>query len=316
MLSAIGDLHINALDRDIKGAYKKILSTYKKVVKNEIEHGATAIVQLGDCFDNADPYKTYVLAFIRTLYSLRNIPTHIIMGNHDFDDVNNHSLHAISYLFDTGFLNGKVYMKPEEVKISGDRYLFCPHPHIIDSPSKKVRLCFGHFGFEGARGDNGYVIKSGNAPKGRWVLGDYHTSQRGKSYIYPGSLTQVKFHENPNKYIVRIEDDIKTVKIVPDIKLGRTSISSVEDLQNLDKDTYWSVNISKNVKLPADWAIKYPNIVKHHAEKDTSKRQRVLMQQVASEDPLEGFGGYLLEQGLSRKEVKRTLFLLGIEQDV
>lgn len=318
MLTCIGDLHINALDRHITGAYKKIISTFEKVVNSEVDRGTSAIVQLGDVFDNADPDEDFRYAFIRALHNVNKVPIYIIMGNHDFNDVKNHALKGIAWLFKIGFLKGKVFTKPEIVKIDGDKYLFSPHPYIVDNPDKDVRICFGHFGFEGARGDNGYVIKSGNAPRGRWVLGDYHTAQRGKSYIYPGSLTQIKFHEKPEKFIIRIEEDIKTVKISPDIKLGRTTITSLDELAALATDTYWSVNITTEVnkKLPPDWSSKYPHIVKHHADKDTSKRQRVLMQQVASENPLEGFGNYLQEQGLSRKEVKRTLFLMDVDEYV
>ena len=314
MISCIGDLHIEGLERHIPDIYKKILSTFDKVVDREVENGTSAIIQLGDTFDGADPDQIYTAAFIESLYRHPTIPKYILIGNHDFDDVKHYALRTIRWLFKIGFLNGKVFGKPEVMKIDGDNYLFCSHPHVVDKPPKNTFMCFGHFGYQGARGDNGYVIKSGNAPKGRWVLGDYHTAQRGKNYAYPGSLTQIKFHESPDKYIIRVDDSVKTVKIKPDYRLGRTTIETNEQLEALDRDTYWSVNISSKVKLPPDWARKYPNIIRHHAEKDTSKRQRVLMKQVASEDPLEGFRDYLLEQGMSKKEATRTLQLMGIER--
>lgn len=312
MISAIGDLHLDALERHIPNSHEKIISTFNKVCAREVSLGTSAIVQLGDAFDNAYPDLVHLTAFIEALHKNNKVPIYMILGNHDFDDKRNWALRPVAFLCKIGFINGKVFRKPEVVKINGDKYLMCPHPYVVNEPPKGVKICFGHFGYQGARGDNGYVIKSGNAPLGRWVLGDYHTAQRGKNYAYPGSLTQVKFHESPDKYIIRIEDKVQTVKINPDIKLGRASINSVEDLQNLDPDTYWSINVSSGTKLPPDWSSKYPQVIRHHAEKDTSKRQRVLMQKVASENPLEGFGDYLMEQGMSKKEKSRTLELLGI----
>ncbi len=316
MISCLGDVHVDALDRIIPEAYKKILSTIDKVVKREIAAGTSAIVQLGDFFDNAYPDQTYTQAVMQVIKENNQVDWHILIGNHDFDDPRNYALRTIRWLFHIGFLKGKVYRKPEVVKIDGDRYLFCSHPHVVDTPPKGTHFCFGHFGYEGARGDNGYVIKSGNTPRGRWILGDYHTMQRGKNYLYPGSICQVKFNESADKYIVRIEDKPQTLKINQDIRLGRTSINSEDDLLALDRDIYWSVNISSKVKLPPDFATRYPHIIKHHADKDSSKKQRVLMAKVTAENPLEGFGAYLIEEGMSKKEAKRTLHLMGIDEHV
>jgi len=314
MITAIGDLHIEKLEHIIPGAYKKILSTFDRVVEREIENGASAIVQLGDAFHTAYPDQIYTSAFLESIVRANKIPIFLIPGNHDYDDPKHYALRTLRYLFRIGLLKGKVFLKPEVITIDGDKYLFCPHPHVVNDPPKGVRMCFGHFGYEGARGDNGYIIKSGNAPRGRWTLGDYHTAQRGKNYAYPGSLTQVGFHEDPKKYIIRLTDKTEMTRISPDLKLGRATINSEADFEALDTDTYWSVNISSKFKLPPDWAVKYPHIVRHHTEKDTNKRQRVLMQQVASENPLEGFRDYLLDEGLSQKETNRTLQLLGVKE--
>ena len=311
MLTAIGDMHIDKLEHIIPDSYKKILSTFDKVVANETALGAAAFVQLGDVFNNAYPDQIYTQAWLKSLCQLKR-PIYMIPGNHDFDDPKHYALRTTKFLCDIGFIKGRVFLKPAVEEIDGDRYFFCPHPYIVDSPPKNVRMSFGHFGYEGARGDNGYLIKSGNAPKGRWVLGDYHTMQRGKNWAYPGSLTQCGFHEDPKKYVIRLTDKTELTRIQPKLKLGRATINSEEDFENLDPSVYWSVNISSKFKLPPDWAIRYPHIVRHHAEKDTSKRQRVLMQQVASEDPFDGFRDYLLENGMSEKEADRTYKLLGI----
>lgn len=310
MLCCIGDLHQEALERYIPDSSKRILSTFNKVVDKEVANGCSAIIQLGDSFDSAYPDQDYITAYMKSLRRHPSIPTYIIMGNHDYADVKTNSLKAISWLCKIGFIKGKVFKKPEILKLDDEKYFFCPHPYVVDQP-KGVRYSFGHFGYDGAKGDNGFTLKSKNSPKGRWILGDYHTPQHGKNYIYAGSLCQVKWHEDSNKSYIRLDETPKNIQIKPDIILGRATIDSEEKLDSLDRDVYWSVNITRKVKLPPDWARQYPHVIRHHTEKAASKRAKILMEQVASDDPLSGLDDYLRNEGLSDKEIKRCNQLLG-----
>ena len=310
MITCIGDLHLDALENVIPNSIQLILSTLNSVIDKEVSRGSGTIVFLGDIFDSAYPSQENVVLLIKSLQRHPDVKKYILMGNHDYDDVKHHSLRLINWLCKSGFINGKVFIKPTKVNIDDESYLFSPHPYIVDNPPK-VRYCFGHFGFNGAKSDTGYTLKSKNNPKGRWILGDYHTAQRGKSYIYAGSLTQIKFYESPDKYIIRLDDRPEHIQIKPQIVLGRTSIKSVDDLEALDPKTYWSVNISREAKLPPDWARKYPRIVHQHTEKSSSKRQQILMKKVASDDPLEGLDHYLINEGLTDKEVKRAMSFVG-----
>lgn len=310
MICCIGDLHQEYLDTYIPDAHKKVLSTYSKIVDREVENGCSAIVQLGDAFNSPYPDQHYTTAFMRTLRRHRSVPTYILMGNHDYADVKTNSLKAISWLCKIGFIKGKVFKKPKIVTIDDERYFFCPHPFVIDQP-KNVRYSFGHFGYDGAKGDNGFSLKSNNSPRGRWILGDYHTPQKGKNYIYAGALCQVKWHESPEKAYIRLDETPKLISVTPDIILGKAHIDTEEKLESLDRSIYWSVNITRKVKLPPDWATRYPHIIRHHTEKAASKRAKILMEQVASDDPLSGIDDYLRNEGLSDKEVKRCKALLG-----
>jgi DNA repair exonuclease SbcCD nuclease subunit len=310
MISCIGDLHIDALERLIPNSTSKILATLDSVIDNEVKRGASAIVLLGDIFDSADPEQDTILSFADSMRRHPDVPKYIIMGNHDYADVKNHSLKLIRWMCKIGFINGKVFIKPKKMKIDDEYYLFSPHPYIVNNPPK-VSYCFGHFGFSGAKSDTGYTLKSNNKPKGRWILGDYHTAQRGKTYMYAGSLTQVKFFEAPEKYIIRIENTPQLVQIKPKIVLGRTNITSEEDLANLDPEVYWSVNIKRKAKISPDWASKYPHVIRLHTEKSTNKRQKILMKKVASDDPLEGLPDYLRNEGLNDKEIKIAMRFVG-----
>lgn len=310
MICAIGDLHIDALDKYIPEAHTKILSTLDRVVTREKENGSSHLIQLGDSFDSPFPEQHHVIAYLKVLRKHSDMYTYILMGNHDYADVNSNSLKYIKFLCKTGFVNGEVVTKPKVVKIHDEKYFLCPHPYIDDQP-KNVRYSFGHYGYEGAKSDTGYTLHSGNAPRGRWVLGDYHTPQKGKNYIYAGSLTQVKWHEDKEKTYLRIDESINQIIVKPDIVLDRATIDSVDDLKSLNRDHYWSVNITRNAKLPPDWATKYPHVVRHHTEKQTSKRAKILMQQIVTDDPLAGLADYLRNEGLSDKEIRYAYKKLG-----
>jgi DNA repair exonuclease SbcCD nuclease subunit len=316
MVVAIGDLHIDCLEAHIPDSHKKILSTFDKIVDKEVERGASDFVQLGDAFNDPYPEQQYIVAFIKSLKRHdKKVKWHLIMGNHDYADVRNNGLRIIRSLCDKGFINGKVYMKPEVVKIDDEKYFFCPHPYVLDQPSK-VRYSFGHFGYDGAKGDNGYSIKSTDSPTGRWVLGDYHTYQRGRNYIYAGSVVQTKWHESQDKAYIRLEDSPRHITFTPDIRLGRATIDDISTLQQLDRSVYWSVAISRKVKLPPDWATQYPHVVRHHTEKAVNKRQQLLMEHVKSENPLKGLAAYLRGGGMEDKDIRRTFDLLGEKEPV
>lgn len=306
MIACFGDLHIEALERHIPDSSARVLSTLKKSMKREASRGVAAFVQLGDSFDSPYPDQHYIREYTKVLRQFPDIPFHILMGNHDFADIKHNSLRLIKYFCDIGFINGTVYTKPKIVKIDGESYFFCPHPYVVDPP-KSVRYCFGHFGFDGAKSDTGYTLKSKNAPKGRWILGDYHTPQKGKTYIYAGSLCQTKWHESREKGYIRIEESPRFIQIEPDILLDRTTVDTAADLAELDPNVYWSVNFGRKVKLPPDWSQKYPHIVRHHTEKSSSKRAKILMKKVATDDPLEGFADYLRNEGLNDKEIRYSM---------
>lgn len=310
MTIAVGDLHLDRLNRLIPNAEDLVLSTLAKVYDYARREGVQDIVVLGDVFHTAEPNQGSVTKVIRFFRDNRDVTTHILKGNHDQTDEDNHSLRTLQLLFKYRFLTGRVYTKPRVVELQdGERYWFCPHPYTLDQP-KDVRYSFGHFGYEGARGDNGFVIKNGASPRGRWVLGDYHTHQRGKNYLYPGSLYQVQFYEAPEKYFVHVTDKLRSVQVKPDLRLGRLTLASEADLAALTPDTYWSVNVGREAKLPDNWMVRYPNVVRHHTEKGVSKRQRVLMQQVANEDPLDGLADELANAGLDDPQIDRAFHLL------
>lgn len=314
MIGCLGDIHLGAVDRSIKGAYLKVISTLEKIIENLKRKGCKTIVLLGDVFDKPTVEDDMVIAFWAMLMKYPDIKFYALIGNHDMANVNEHSLKLTQWLGEVGALNITTFDKPTVKKIDGERYFFCPHPHVTDAPAN-ARYAFGHFGFNGATSDSGISLKTKNEPKGRWVLGDYHTPQRGKRYQYAGSVAQVKFHESPDKGYIELEDSDRFVSWTPDLLLGKATIETLDDLKSLDKNTYWQVRFGAKVDLPRDWAEKYPNIVDFTADKLPSKRAKILMKRVASEDPLKNLDAYLRAKcGLSDKEITLANKMIGRNQ--
>lgn len=311
MIGAIGDIHLGAIDRTIKGAYLKVISTVDKVIENLKRKGCKTCVFLGDIFDKPTADDDMMIAFWAMLMKHKDMTFYSIIGNHDMANINQHSLKLTKWLGDIGALNITTFDKPTVKRIDGDKYLFCPHPHIIDAP-RNVRYAFGHFGFNGATSDSGIHLKTKHEPNGRWVLGDYHTPQRGKTYHYAGSIVQVKFFESPEKGYIEIDDKDRFVSWKPDILLGKAVVNNLEELKALDSNTYWQAKFGASLDLPPDWAQKYPHIVEFTADKLPSKRAKVLMKRVATEDPLKDLEEFLRSRcGLSDKEIALGNSMLG-----
>mgnify|MGYP003533678504 FL=1 len=164
MLAIIGDLHLGPkeLETVIPGVYKKQLSTLDKIVEASNEKGCRDFFFVGDIFDTAEPDFKYQRAFalwLRKKIKDGNI-FHFIPGNHDSDSVDKHSLVFIDLVrvfIKKGLIN--VYLKPQVVTFDDCPVFVCPHPYIMDMP-KGCKYALGHFAFSGARGDNGFVIKT------------------------------------------------------------------------------------------------------------------------------------------------------------
>lgn len=307
-VACIGDIHLGALDRYIPKAYLRVLDTIDKIVDNCVSKGIDNIVLLGDVSDTPQ-LPDHILIKLLDLFKKYDVAWHIPVGNHDRASEKEHALRLIDWMGKSGLLNVRVYNKPEIVKIDDDRYFMCPSPYVEDVP-KKCRYGFGHFGFSGAMSDSGIRLKTKNAPNGRWILGDYHTPQFGKTYMYAGSVAQVKFYESPEKGYIELEDEPKFISWKPSILLGRESLTSLEDFERLDTNTYYMVTFSGKVDLPPNWTTKYPNIVRITSEKPVSKKARVLLKSIKTTDVLANLDSWLANKGLTDKEIRLARRLL------
>ena len=235
---------------------------------------------------------------------------HVLVGNHDWESTEHHALQIIRDYGATKKFNFKVYTKPEIIEVDGVKLFICPHPYIEDVPSKKIAWGLGHFGWNGAVGDNGYKVESKNSPRGRWIIGDFHPHQHGDRYVYPGTLTQVKFDETLPKGVLLFDaDDWQFKPFDTTYKLGTVRLESNDDLGKLDDSTLWSVEAINGYTLPPDYKQKHHNIVHLRAgRRRKDQRAAVLLSkdESALHNPKRIIRDYLRSHrlDLTEKEVK------------
>lgn len=310
MLMAIGDIHLGALSQHIPDLWKKQLQHLQRVLNYAVDSGVQHVFLMGDVFDTAYPTNKLVIALRRCLSKYPELTFYIIIGNHDWESSEHHALQWLHDLGTTKKFNFHVFTKPRVITVAGVKLFVCPHPYIMESP-KPVHWCLGHFAWNNAKSDHGKPIPSGNSPRGRWILGDFHTHQNGKRYVYIGSLSQITWHEQMPKGIITFDrEDWRFQPFTPTYRLAVKEISEDAELQDLDKDCYWSIRTVNNYTLPSDYKLKHHHIVHLSAAR---KRQDIRASVLLSDEdntltnPLQLLPEHLKQSKLSLTPSERKL---------
>lgn len=293
MLACIGDIHLDAFvnNPEIEGY---ILETLELAINKALNAGATAFVLMGDVFNTANPTQASVVAFLQVLNKFQDHKFYIILGNHDYSSVEKHSLQIAKYWGN----NIKVIDSPKVLKVDSTKVFLCPHPFVEQSP-KSVHWSLGHFAVSGARSDNGFVIKAKNQPKGKWILGDFHTPQSGRvnscKYHYVGSLTQMSWQEKPQKRIILLDGkDHTSLRITPTYELIEHRVKHIEDLEGLRCDrVYYRLILEGNVTLPVGYLSKNKHIVRVVQPKTRQDKKAQVLVGGTKIDPLERLPEFL-----------------------
>ncbi len=311
-LLCIGDLHIDKLSYLIPGFTKLVLKCLVSTIQDSLRHGITDVVLAGDIFDSPFPTQSTQVAFFRALSKL-DVNVMALLGNHDYSNVNTHSMLIAEWLGGRKGSNFQVISKPTSLKIDGVKYLMMPHPYVSDL-DKSVDFGIGHFAVNGARADNGFTVRSSHAPKGNWILGDFHTPQSGRSksckYDYLGSLTQLGWKEKSKKSVIRIEDGEKLrVPVSPTYRMKEIIAESDDDVANLDASVFYNIRLKGGYALPTGWLIEHPNVVKSSSlirKKD--KRADILLEDSeVMQSPLVKLPLYLQSKNIPPKIAKRAV---------
>jgi len=313
MLYCIGDLHLDAHKSYAPNLYKQQLRSLRNAFRLIVKEGGQEVFLLGDVFDKPHPPNYLVIALRRLLYKFRDhLHIHIVVGNHDWESTEHHSLQWYEDLAGTGLFNFTVYTEPQVIKLAGMKLFVCPHPFILDAPAK-VDWCLGHFAWNGASADNGFMLKNDNAPKGRWVLGDLHMHQSGNRYVYAGSLTQILWDEKLPKGILRLDaDDWEFVPIKPTYELDSIEVAKDEDLRAVTPGKLWQLRTVGDYVLPSDFKRKHHEVIDiKPARRRKDLRSHVLLQEEDTKrrKPLRILKDYVSSHklGLRQKEIKYAM---------
>ena len=311
MFCCIGDLHLEKLDSRIEGFTGLALKTLSHTITTVRDSGITTFVFMGDIFDGPDPSQNSQVSFLKCLSRFDDCKFYLLMGNHDFSDITKHSL-SLTQWAGTVLKNIKVITKPKVLKLGGVKVWACPHPFVEPAP-EKVAWCLGHFAVNGSKSDNGFAIRTKHAPKGRWLLGDFHTPQSGKSkscrFTYIGSLVQLSWSEKTGKRVVVVDDsgDLQSVKIKLPYFLKTVSVGKGKP-PKLKKNWYVRIKTSTRDNLDQDWLRDNPNIVKIDvASKKKDKRAQVALDSLVSDDPLKSLEPYLRTTKFDEATLARAL---------
>lgn len=250
----VGDIHLEAIAKYFPEDYlSPVTDTLKNIWKYARENAIEHIVILGDIFDNPFPKDETKKAFLKSLD--KKLQYHIILGNHDYANVNENSLNLCKYFIeDLGLMdNVKFYLKPTVEEIQGIKFNYLPYPQKQPT-TEAPAICFGHFETKGAISDNGRPFKEGIVldKNYNWFLGHLHRQQGD---LYPGSILQCRFGEPVNKYFfdVKVNNDdsisIEKITINTPYKLLDLVIDKYEDLDSLDKNNVYRLYLSSHLDL-------------------------------------------------------------------
>lgn len=311
----IGDVHCNKLKHKIPNFRDLVLQTLSDTLDIGLERGCDRAIICGDIFDSPSPTQDDVVDLLSTL-SKKECEVHLLLGNHDSADTSTHSLKIAKWASKWKGSNLRVILKPTVLTLPEGQIWCLPHPYVEDLP-KKFLFGVGHFAVNGAKSDSGFIVRSKHCPKGRWVLGDFHSPQGGRAnsckYQYVGSLTQLSFAEHAKKRVLLYDDgDFESIAVPLAYKLKRATITSLDDLPKIENDnTFWQLKYVSHLTLPSDWVQSHPNIVEilPTAKNTKDKRAEVLLE--GSEyvvNPLKFLEPYLRKHAkLSDAQLQRAL---------
>lgn len=334
MFLQIGDIHlekkVTKLFEGKVGLRKQVtvsLKAVERVLKYARKEGISTVVIAGDLFDTPYPQQMTVTLLSELLLKYKDIAVIIIPGNHDHVSNDEHSLETLSWIARLKVLSLQVVMTPRIMTISGIKVWVCPHPYVEEAP-EKVDYCIGHFAWAGAKMDNGYTSTSTNRPKGNWLLGDFHTYQKGDGFAYSGSLTQLSRREvGPKGFLAVEKTRFRFMPIKKDYHIDMLNLASHEDLAKLEttrdgSPVYWWVyQVDPEVTLPKNWQMKYPHILDFTAmPKDKRANDNNVDVLQFSDNPTEGLREWaasrlsadIKEKKVLKREVSR-IHALGME---
>ena len=277
---AIGDLHLEKMQNLLPNlnTIDLQLSALQEAVDYAVENGIKYIFQLGDVFENPYPSQDTLTKFIDFLCKNNKVQWRIILGNHDFATTAEDSMNTTNYIASNfnELKHVKIFHKRRHEVIEGFDFVYVPYPFTTKLKSvKNQAICFGHFDIKGVARFNDTKVEHGvteeKLKKDKWIIGHNHKYQKFKYGVYSGTLYQTNFGETLPCGFLHCSIKRKNGEIVlkhtrqivsPIYELCNIKVDNIDDLTCIEKDKYYKIFTHKNVVLPSDLTIRYPNILK------------------------------------------------------
>jgi DNA repair exonuclease SbcCD nuclease subunit len=276
-----------------------------------IDNGIPDILILGDIGDRhllTTDAQIELLRLFLKYDELLNI--HIIIGNHDFSDLDSNSMNLFGELYQSNkFKTVKIYKDKTDVKIGGVNCRFLPFP--LEDISNR-HLNFIHLNVKGAKLETGKVLTRGlDEPDINCISGHVHGYQKLGKVTYCGSLYQTDFGSKLPKGFIHLQAMShnkvrhRFINSSPAFELRNLVVNEEKDLLKISNNKLHFYKLKFNIDNVPDYVrSKYPNIV------DLTSTYKIEAKMIESFEPDIGLEDYLFDYGLDDYKVKRGVELV------
>ena len=324
----LGDLHLQKYPRSVPASFSYLKSIFSQVEEYARKNGVSTVVQVGDVHDGTGVEEDTRAFFMSAIHN-SPLQWHFLMGNHDYSSVEYNTLTYYKRLQKSlGILpNARFYNEPEQTKLQGCLVNFLPWPH---NKVKSDRPCinFAHFALAGAKGDNGYTLKSDItvSKKHYWEIGDLHLPQRGANWNYIGAPLQLTYGDTPNRYFGHYTGTVekpftKRIPIQSPYQLEQIKVTDpsklpklLQHLKSRNLNLFTQLKLGEQILLDHRYneLMQLPRLNTGFADKqkkeDSSEEQVVLIDSKSVRETL--VRNRLKKKGFSLKQIEKAISLV------
>ncbi len=346
MLEALiaSDFHLGKLARFFPNDHlERQIVEIRKAYQYAIENGIKYVIIPGDVSDTPTMEERAFMAFVSLVHEYdKHITSIYIQGNHDVQDIKKTSMDVLNLLVTKKFFkNFKLYLTPKQINLGGIVVNMLPYPCNESLPNKidvdQGCLNFAHIERTGALMDNGRPSNRKSEHDFKCKKADYtisghlHTYQEMKKQrtLFPGSIVQVKFNDQPKKGFVHLKAKYVEGRLVvthkfidskPNFVLKRIVIEKESDWEQVENDKYaiYEVRLADGVIAPSGIRSQCPNIFSIIGSKlsvEDVHTDIAKVKQLPSMDITSGLSQFLKSQGIKKKNRKLGLELVQKERN-
>lgn len=302
----IGDLHLDGkLKKYLDDLNERILAEVEKVLDYARRSGIQLVVFYGDICETPKMSMEASLLFLGLLLSNPNFRFIIILGNHDKENAEHHSLQLFAALCRAKALpNVRIIEAPTTLfRKQGTPLRLLPWP-FLDTEADALNVI--HEAVSGSVWDHGRPVDGAKKVKHHCVAGHIHTKQIIGNVHFSGTLYQTSFGEKPNKYFHHVVWDgesapsIKSVRHYPSFKLENLVVETAADLDKVvaDPNHLYKVFVKSSVVLEADAFDGKPNVVKINSFKTKKELEDMIVEELRLDDEFDMAGVLSVESNL------------------